>query len=100
MALLQPWFADMARATGDASDTLAGLLGLRRELGRLGREAEAAMLAASGGISTHRGALYSLGFLIASLVVAIGRDPGIKRRQWLLEKRELLDSCSARGFNR
>jgi triphosphoribosyl-dephospho-CoA synthase len=40
--------------------------GLREELGRLGREAEADMLAATGGSNAHRGAIWVLGLLVAA----------------------------------
>jgi len=39
---------------------------LRTELGRIGREGEAAMLATTGGINTHRGAIWALGLLVAA----------------------------------
>lgn len=39
---------------------------LRARLGCLGREAEAAMLLATGGINTHRGAIWCLGLLTAA----------------------------------
>ncbi|WP_442512923.1 triphosphoribosyl-dephospho-CoA synthase [Pseudomonas promysalinigenes] len=41
-------------------------LALRAELGRLGREGEAAMLATTGGVNTHRGAIWALGLLVAA----------------------------------
>src|SRR5215831_6855319 len=37
-------------------------------------------------------------FTVTTLVVMMGRDPRIKCREWLLEQRELLDSCIAGGF--
>jgi triphosphoribosyl-dephospho-CoA synthase len=38
---------------------------LREELGRIGRNAEAAMLVATGGSNSHRGAIWVLGLLVA-----------------------------------
>ncbi|MDO7904539.1 triphosphoribosyl-dephospho-CoA synthase [Pseudomonas sp. K1(2024)] len=39
---------------------------LRAELGRLGREGEAAMLVTTAGVNTHRGAIWALGLLVAA----------------------------------
>ncbi|HWZ63783.1 MAG TPA: triphosphoribosyl-dephospho-CoA synthase [Steroidobacteraceae bacterium] len=43
---------------------------LRERLGALGRRAELLMLTASGGSNTHRGAIYVLGLLVASLALS------------------------------
>ena len=54
---LRPYFASLARA---------GYLGEPFEvLRRIGVDAEEAMLAATGGVNTHRGAIFSLGLLAA-----------------------------------
>lgn len=55
---LAPWFRRFARAGADGADFAV--------LRRLGLAAEAAMLAATGGINTHRGAIFSLGLLTAA----------------------------------
>ncbi len=36
---------------------------LREEIGLIGREAEAQMLSVTGGVNTHKGAIWSLGLL-------------------------------------
>ncbi|MEA1833979.1 triphosphoribosyl-dephospho-CoA synthase MdcB [Methylobacterium durans] len=62
-AALEPWFAALARA-GEAGEPMPALR-------RLGIAAEAEMRAATGGVNTHRGAIFGLGLLCA----AAGRDP-------------------------
>lgn len=52
--------ADAAMAFGEVG------LPLREALGRIGREGEAAMLATTGGVNTHRGAIWALGLLVAA----------------------------------
>ncbi|WP_115717598.1 triphosphoribosyl-dephospho-CoA synthase [Gallaecimonas mangrovi] len=57
---LEPWFTKMAALTGPRNSDFRAALGL------LGREAEAEMLAETGGINTHRGAIWALGLLLAA----------------------------------
>jgi triphosphoribosyl-dephospho-CoA synthase len=67
---LEPAFAAMAQA---GSSFGAPTIELRETLGRLGREAEVTMLAVTGGVNTHRGAIWALGLLVA----AASMDGGI-----------------------
>jgi triphosphoribosyl-dephospho-CoA synthase len=55
---LQPYFAQLARAGARQCDL--------RTLRCIGRAAENAMLIASGGVNTHRGAIFGLGLLCAA----------------------------------
>ena len=67
---LEPWFAQMAEAalnlTCDAE--------LRCTIGQLGRDAEAEMLVVTGGINTHRGAIWALGLLVTAAATAGGSE--------------------------
>jgi len=80
---LQPWFAAMALAGASIDDPLR----LRRRIGAIGRDAESAMMAATGGVNTHRGAIWALGLLVtaaarigASDVADIASEAGLLAR--------------------
>ncbi len=64
IAAIAPFFADLARAGSEG----AAMTDLRR----IGLRAESAMLAATGSINTHRGAIFGLG-LLAAAAGALGR---------------------------
>ncbi|MBA5635598.1 triphosphoribosyl-dephospho-CoA synthase [Duganella sp. LX20W] len=59
---LRPAFLDMAMAGATLRDPHR----LRHHIGAIGREAEAAMMAATGGVNTHRGAIWALGLLVTA----------------------------------
>jgi len=60
---LWPAFKEMAEAAIEI-----GEIGqpLREAIGRIGREGEAAMMRTTGGVNTHRGAIWALGLLVTA----------------------------------
>jgi triphosphoribosyl-dephospho-CoA synthase len=70
---LRPAFGQMALAGGSIADD-DDLL--RRRIGAIGRDAEATMMAASGGVNTHRGAIWALGLLVTA---AASTGPDVAR---------------------
>jgi triphosphoribosyl-dephospho-CoA synthase len=47
---------------------------LRRRIGAIGRDGEAAMMAASRGVNTHRGAIWALGLLVTAAAASLEHD--------------------------
>lgn len=60
---LWPAFKEMAEAAIEFGEIG---LPLREAVGRIGREGEQAMLATTGGVNTHRGAIWALGLLVTA----------------------------------
>lgn len=71
---LRDGFAAMARAGRQAPRIDVTL---RERLGALGRDAEATMLRATGGVNTHRGAIWALG-LLAGAAGWLGKTDGAR----------------------
>ncbi|MDZ3991474.1 triphosphoribosyl-dephospho-CoA synthase [Pseudomonas sp. Teo4] len=66
--------AEAAQAHGEIGQPL------RATLGRLGREGETAMLATTGGVNTHRGAIWALGLLVAARALGQGGPSAVAAR--------------------
>jgi triphosphoribosyl-dephospho-CoA synthase len=67
---LAPAFACVEAAARGAQPDVA----LRERLGAIGREAEQAMLRATAGVNTHRGAIWSIGLLVAAHAMTGAHD--------------------------
>lgn len=65
---LKPFFYDMALAGWRCAPDAA----LRRQVGAIGREGEKAMMETTGGINTHRGAIWALGLLVTASAMYAG----------------------------
>ncbi|RPE03657.1 triphosphoribosyl-dephospho-CoA synthase [Candidatus Pantoea deserta] len=66
---LHPTFLQLARQCWRRPADIA----LREAIGRLGREGEQQMMAATGGVNTHRGAIWALGLLVSAAAMNGGR---------------------------
>jgi triphosphoribosyl-dephospho-CoA synthase len=71
---LQPFFQQMAAVAQDRRPSQL----LREDLAKIGRRAERAMLVSTGGVNTHKGAIWLLGLLTASASI-LGAETGAKR---------------------
>jgi triphosphoribosyl-dephospho-CoA synthase len=93
MFALRHYFARICRAGADDAPFV--------QLKRLGVEAESRMLRATGGINTHRGAIFSLGLLCAAIGRAAGQEmrltPGSLRAVLLTRWGEELAAHSVPG---
>jgi triphosphoribosyl-dephospho-CoA synthase len=63
---LWPVFKEMAEAAIEFGEVG---LPLREAIGLIGREGEEVMLATTGGVNTHRGAIWALGLLVAAVAL-------------------------------
>ena len=62
---IEPYFTQMARVSRGAQPSES----IRERLALIGRQAECAMLDATGGSNSHKGAIWALGLLVAALAM-------------------------------
>jgi triphosphoribosyl-dephospho-CoA synthase len=71
---LHPTFLAMARAGHEhAQKHGSSAVSLRETIGAIGRSGEAAMMQASAGVNTHRGAIWALGLLVTAAAQGQGQ---------------------------
>jgi len=83
---LRPAFEAMALAGAAAGIDADALPALRRRIGAIGREAEVTMMAATGGVNTHRGAIWALGLLVTAAAQGAAHPSAIAARAGTLAR--------------
>jgi triphosphoribosyl-dephospho-CoA synthase len=91
---LREAYRDMALA----GQAIADAPRLRRRIGAIGRQAEHAMMAATAGVNTHRGAIWALGLLVTAAAANPGLDSdGIAAAAGLLARLDDPDTPARTG---
>ena len=93
---LTPAFRYMAEHSWQRPADIA----LRETVGRLGRDGEQAMMAATGGVNTHRGAIWALGLLVSAVAMLGGSASGDVVTACAARLARLPDSAAPKGFSK
>jgi len=75
-------------------------IALRQTIGRLGREGEQQMMAATHGINTHRGAIWALGLLVSAVAMHGGAGSAQQVANTAAELAKLPDDAAPRVFSK
>lgn len=75
-------------------------IALRQTVGRLGREGEAQMMVATGGVNTHRGAIWALGLLVSAAAMLDDDVDAQAIAQTAAELAQLPDSAAPKVFSK
>ncbi|AGN86044.1 MULTISPECIES: triphosphoribosyl-dephospho-CoA synthase [Enterobacteriaceae] len=73
---------------------------LRQTIGRLGREGEQQMMAATGGVNTHRGAIWALGLLVSAVAMSGGSAPAQAIAATAAKLAQLPDDAAPKLFSK
>ena len=75
-------------------------IALRQTIGRLGREGEQQMMAATHGVNTHRGAIWALGLLVSAVAMHGGVGSAQQVANTAAELAKLPDDAAPRVFSK
>lgn len=75
-------------------------IALRQDVGRLGREGEARMMAATGGVNTHRGAIWAMGLLVSAVAMLPEQNSPQAIAQRAAQLAMLPDAFSPKSFSK
>ena len=75
-------------------------IALRQTVGRLGREGEQQMMAATGGVNTHRGAIWALGLLVSAVAMLGGNAQARTVADTAAQLAKLPDDAAPKVFSK
>ena len=75
-------------------------IALRQTIGRLGREGEQQMMAATSGVNTHRGAIWALGLLVSAVAMHGGTGGAQQIAATAAELAKLPDDAAPKVFSK
>ncbi|MFC0226439.1 triphosphoribosyl-dephospho-CoA synthase [Serratia aquatilis] len=93
---LAPVFYQLAIASWQRPADIA----LRQEIGRIGREGERLMMAATAGVNTHRGAIWALGLLVTAVAMCGGDATPFNSCALAAQLAQLPDHASPKLFSK
>lgn len=73
---------------------------LRQQVGRLGREGEQQMMQATGGVNTHRGAIWAMGLLVSASAMLVAEGDAQQVAQTAARLASLPDDAAPASFSK